>query len=134
MRTPPALAGADGSRQSDADPSRPAAASQHVATPRAESRGNAGVSADAAEPEVRVLAIRPHRSTKPTSVRAFVDVRIGDLLRIKGISIIVRDGEPPWLGMPSSKTNHGWLNVIELGPDLRRRMTEVVLEVWQGGR
>jgi hypothetical protein len=38
-----------------------------------------------------------------------------------------------WLAMPSVKTACAWNDVVELSKDLRRRVTDVVLDAWEAG-
>jgi hypothetical protein len=80
---------------------------------------------------IEVIAIR--RLDGTSSVKAFVDLRCGGVT-IKGGKIVKQDGQKAWYATPSIKTDHGWQNVVELSPELRTRVTEVVLEAWEKGR
>jgi DNA-binding cell septation regulator SpoVG len=77
---------------------------------------------------IEVLAIRPY--TGSGSVKAFVDLQIGGIT-LKGCKVVQQDGQKAWIAMPSSKTNHGWQNTVEVSKALRERITEVVLEAWE---
>ena len=77
---------------------------------------------------IEVVAIR--KLDGKSAVKAFVDVRVGGVT-IKGAKIIAQEGQKAWLAMPAVKTNHGWQNTIELSPDLRQRVTDIVLEAWE---
>jgi DNA-binding cell septation regulator SpoVG len=79
---------------------------------------------------IEVLAIR--RLDGQSSVKAFVDLRLGGVT-IKGAKIVQQAGQKTvWLAIPSIKTERAWLNVIELSKDLRERATKVVLDAWEG--
>jgi DNA-binding cell septation regulator SpoVG len=78
---------------------------------------------------IEVVAIR--RLDGSNSVKAFVDVRCGGIT-LKGCKIVQQDGQRAWLATPATKTNHGWQNVVELSGPLHERVTEVVLQPWEG--
>jgi DNA-binding cell septation regulator SpoVG len=81
---------------------------------------------------IEVLAIR--RSAGTTSVKAFVDIRIG-AVEINGCKIVQQEGQCAWLAMPSIKTERAWQNAVEItGRDLKQRITDVVLEAWERSR
>jgi DNA-binding cell septation regulator SpoVG len=80
---------------------------------------------------IEVLAIR--KLDGKSAVKAFVDVRVGALVS-KGGKIVGQEGQRAWYATPSIKTDHGWLQVVEIASkDLRQRITDAVLEAWGRG-
>jgi DNA-binding cell septation regulator SpoVG len=80
---------------------------------------------------IKVLAIR--KIDGKSAVKAFVDVRVGALV-LKGGKIVCQEGQRAWYATPSIKTDHGWLQVVEIASkDLRQRITDAVLEAWGRG-
>lgn len=77
---------------------------------------------------IEVVAIRKYDGTG--SLKAFVDIRLGGIT-LKGCKIVQQDDKAAWVAMPSTKTEHGWQNVVEVTKSLRERITDVVLAEWQ---
>jgi DNA-binding cell septation regulator SpoVG len=77
---------------------------------------------------IEVLAIRPLDGK--TSVKAFVDVRLGGVT-IRGAKIVQQEAQRPWIAMPAIKCERTWSNVVELSRALRERVTDAVLQAWQ---
>lgn len=77
---------------------------------------------------IAVTAIR-HLDGK-SSVKAFVDLQLGGVT-LKGCKVVMQEGQRAWLAMPATRTNHGWLNVVELTKELRDRVTPIALDAWQ---
>lgn len=80
---------------------------------------------------IQVLAIR--KLDGKSAVRAFVDLKLGGIT-IRGAKIVKQDGQRPWVAMPAIQTKRAWLNVVELSPELRQRVTAVALEAWERGQ
>jgi DNA-binding cell septation regulator SpoVG len=80
---------------------------------------------------IEVLAIR--RLDGKSTVKAFCDIRCGGVT-LKGCKIVQQSGQAAWLAVPSTKTTHGWQNVVEVSKELRERLTAVALEAWEGGQ
>jgi len=78
---------------------------------------------------IEVLAIR--KLDAKSAVKAFCDLQIGGIT-LKGCKIVQQDGQKAWVAMPSIKTDHGWQNLVELTKELRAKVTDVVLEAWEG--
>jgi DNA-binding cell septation regulator SpoVG len=76
---------------------------------------------------IQVLAIR--KLDGKSTVKAFVDVQIGGVT-LKGCKIVQQPDQRAWLAMPSTKSDRGWNNVVELSKPLRERATAVVLAAW----
>jgi DNA-binding cell septation regulator SpoVG len=78
---------------------------------------------------IEVLAIRKLDGT--TTVKAFVDVRVGALV-LKGGKVVCQPGQRAWYATPGVKTDHGWQQVVEItSKELRQRITDAVLEAWE---
>ena len=80
---------------------------------------------------ILVLAIR--KLDGNSAVKAFVDIRLGGVT-LRGCKIVQQTGARPWVALPSVKNDRGWQNVVEVSRELRERMTEVVLGVWEQRR
>ena len=77
---------------------------------------------------IEVLAIR--KLDGKSSVKAFVDVRVGGLI-LKGGKIVCQEGQRSWYATPSVKTDPGWQQIVEIvSKALRERITDAVLEAW----
>jgi DNA-binding cell septation regulator SpoVG len=77
---------------------------------------------------IEVLAIRAVNGAG--TIRAFVDLQVG-AVRILGAKLVQEANQRPWLAMPSTKSDRGWNNVIEItSKELKARLTEAVLAAW----
>jgi DNA-binding cell septation regulator SpoVG len=79
---------------------------------------------------IQVVALR--KLDGGGAVKAFCDIKLGGIT-LKGCKIVQQDGQRAWVAMPSTKTAHGWQNVVEVTKELRDRLTTVVLEAWERG-
>ena len=77
----------------------------------------------------------PSLSTGKSTVKAFVDIRLGGIA-LKGCKIVQQDGQRPWLATPAVKTDHGWPQIAEFASkELRERVTAVVrAAAWERGQ
>ena len=87
----------------------------------------------ASVPEIEILEIRP--STNAGTVRAYVTVRLGGVT-IHGCKLVQQAGQAAWLAMPDrSYTDAGgkqkWAAVVELSPELRRRVSDATIAEWE---
>ena len=83
--------------------------------------------------EVELLDVRPVAGAD--NVKAFVTVRIGGVT-IHGAKVVQQPGQAAWLAMPDrSYTDAGgkrkWSAVVELSPELRRRVSDTILAEWE---
>lgn len=83
--------------------------------------------------KIEILEIRPFNG--PGNVRAFTSIRVGGVT-IHGAKIVRQPEQVAWLAMPDrAYTDAGgkqkWAAVVELTPDLRRRVNETVIAEWE---
>ena len=83
--------------------------------------------------DIELVAVRP--STNAGNVRAFATIRVGGVT-IHGAKIVQQPGQAAWLAMPDrSYADAGgkqkWSAVVELTPDLRRRVSDTILAEWE---
>lgn len=79
---------------------------------------------------IELLNIR--HSTKEGNVRAFLSIRIGGVT-INNCKVIQQPGQKAWASMPDreyldSSGSKRWAPIVELSPDLRRRVCDFVAE------
>lgn len=81
---------------------------------------------------VELLEIRP--VTNAGNVRAFVTVRLGGVT-IHGCKVVQQPGQAAWLAMPDrsyadASGKQKWSAVVELSPDLKRKVSDFVMAEW----
>ena len=82
--------------------------------------------------DIELLEVRP--VTSAGNVRAFVTVRLGGVT-IHGCKIVQQQGQAAWLAMPDrsypdASGKQRWAAVVELSPELRRRVSDVITAEW----
>lgn len=88
--------------------------------------------------KVSVLDI--HFMTGVGSLKARADVRIefpeGSSIVLYGVSVIEKDGKPPWVALPSKKGNvpGKYFPVVDAQGEIRKQITEVVLEAYRAAK
>ena len=89
-------------------------------------------------PKVSVLEI--HFMSGPGPLKARADIRIdfsdGSSIVIFGVSVIEKDGKPPWVALPSKKGNipGKYFPVVDAQGEIRKQITEVVLEAYRAAK
>ena len=83
--------------------------------------------------DIELVAVRP--STNAGNVRAFVSIRLGGVT-IHGAKIVRQAGQAAWLAMPDRPYDDAagkkrCSAVVELSPDLKRKVSDFVTAEWE---
>ncbi|MBU0506046.1 SpoVG family protein [bacterium] len=75
---------------------------------------------------------RLHRLDNGSTLKAFADVLIGDLLLIKGVRVVSKNGSGLFVSMPTQKAKDGkWYEIVRLLDNgTKQELQEVVLRAY----
>ena len=75
---------------------------------------------------------RLHRLDNGSTLKAFADVLIGDLLLIKGVRVVSANGSGMFVSMPTQKAKDGkWYEIVRLlDKETKQELQEVVLRAY----
>jgi len=84
--------------------------------------------------KIKVIAVYP--TTSAGTVKALVNIMIGEALEIRGCKIIQQPGQKAWVTLPDRKSpdGNGYFPVVKAhDARLMEAISEVVLAAWKGG-
>lgn len=84
--------------------------------------------------KVTVTAVHPCNQDGP--IKAFANIKFGEVLEIFGCKIIQQPGQKPWVSLPNRKSpdGNGYFPIVKcLDERLTEEITRVVLAAWNGG-
>ena len=75
---------------------------------------------------------RLHKFDNGSTLKAFADVLIGDLLLVKGVRVVSKNGAEMFVSMPTQKAKDGkWYETVRLlDKGTRQELQEVVLRAY----
>jgi len=75
---------------------------------------------------------RLHKLDNDSGLKAFADVLVGDLLLIKGVRVVSKNGSGLFVSMPTQKAKDGkWYETVRLlDKGMRQQLQEVVLRAY----
>jgi DNA-binding cell septation regulator SpoVG len=84
----------------------------------------------------KVSVLEIHFMSGSGHLKARADVRIDfpeGWLALLGVSVIEKDGQPPWVALPSKKGNTPgkYFPVVDAQGEIRKQIVEVVLDAYR---
>jgi len=75
---------------------------------------------------------RLHKFDNDSNLKAFADVLVGDLMLIKGVRVVSKNGSGMFVSMPTQKAKDGkWYEIVRLLDNgTKQQLREVVLKAY----